>query len=132
MTKKQKSIVALTATLAVLLCAGIICWIVFGPKGTKGAKKITVVVTHADESKKAVQISTDAEFLRGALDEKKLVDGTEGAYGLYILTVDDETVDESKQQWWCLTKGGQSVLTGVDTTPIADGDTFELTFTTGW
>lgn len=46
--------------------------------------------------------------------------------------MDGYTADESAQEWWCLTKGGQSVNTGVDSTPIADGDAFELTLTTGW
>ena len=132
MTKKKRSIIALTAILAALVVAGVVCWIVFGPKGNAGVKTIKVVVTHADESKKTVNIKTEAEFLRGALDEKKLVAGNESTYGLYILTVDGETADESKQQWWCITKGGETVMTGVDTTPIADGDTFEITLKTGW
>ena len=51
---------------------------------------------------------------------------------MYILTVDGETADESKQQWWCITKGGEMVNTSVDTTPIQDGDQFELTLKEGY
>ena len=36
------------------------------------------------------------------------------------------------QEWWCFSKGGEDLSTGVDTTPIADGDTFEATLKTGW
>ena len=43
-----------------------------------------------------------------------------------------ETADASRQQWWCLTKGGESVNTSADQTPIADGDVFELTLTEGY
>ena len=42
------------------------------------------------------------------------------------------TVDDSKQEWWSFTKDGQMLETGVDTTPIADGDHFEITLTAGY
>ena len=74
----------------------------------------------------------DARFLRGALEQEKLVSGSESQYGLFITSADGETADDSKQQWWCVTKGGEQVNTGVDTTPIADGETYELTLKTGY
>ena len=43
-----------------------------------------------------------------------------------------QTADDSQQQWWCFTKGGEMLETGVDTTPIADGDAFEITLTEGY
>ena len=46
--------------------------------------------------------------------------------------VSPSTADESIQQWWCFTKGGEMLMTGVDTTPIADGEHYEITFTVGW
>ena len=48
------------------------------------------------------------------------------------VTVDGETADESIQQWWCITKGGEMLMTGVDDTMIADGEAYEFTLTTGW
>ena len=44
--------------------------------------------------------------------------------------MDGETAQDSLRQWWCITKGGEKVDTGVDATPIADGDHFELTMST--
>ena len=75
---------------------------------------------------------TDEEYLGAALENEKLIQGTQGQYGLFVTAVDGEKADDAKQQWWCLTKGGATVDTGVDTTPIADGDAYELTLTTGW
>lgn len=95
-------------------------------------KEIAVVVTHGDGSEVTKAFTTRMENLGDALMEQELAQGEEGPYGLYIKTVDGETVDESKAQWWCLTKGGESVMTGADLTPIADGDQFELTFTEGY
>ena len=36
------------------------------------------------------------------------------------------------QEWWCFTKGGEMLMTGVDDTMIADGEQYEATFTVGW
>ena len=81
---------------------------------------------------KEFQILSAAEYLGDALVAEGLVKGTTGDYGLYIDTVDNETADKSKEEWWCITKGGQAVMTGISTTPFADGDTFELTLTVGY
>ena len=64
--------------------------------------------------------------------DEELVDGEESAYGLFIMTVDGETIDEADQEWWCITRGGKQLNTGADQTPIADGEDYELTFTIGY
>ena len=56
----------------------------------------------------------------------------DAALRAYTEKFDGVAIDDSLQQWWCVTKGGESVNTGVDTTPIEDGDHFELTLTTGY
>ena len=86
--------------------------------------------TGKKKESKDFQISTDAEFLGDALKEADLIEGEDGPYGLYIITVDGITADESLQQWWCVTKDGEMLNTGVSSTPIADGDHFELTMST--
>ncbi|MEA4831678.1 MAG: DUF4430 domain-containing protein [Oscillospiraceae bacterium] len=131
MTKTKKIVLALAA-LVILIGAFYACKVLFIDKPIEGQKQITVTVIHGDGTQKEVKIKTDEEYLRGALDQKKLVAGTEDEYGLFIKTVDGETVDDSKKQWWCITKGGEMVMTGVDSTVIADGDKFELTFKTGY
>ena len=98
----------------------------------EGSKKLVVTVVHGDGSSKDFSIATDAEFLRGALEEQSLIEGSESEYGLFVTAVDGETADDSLQQWWCFTKGGEMLMTGVDATPIADGEHYEITLTTGW
>lgn len=97
-----------------------------------GSKTITVQIITGESETVTKTIQTDAEFLRGALEQENLVQGDESEFGLFVKTVNGVTVDEAQQQWWCFTKGGETVNTGVDDTPIADGDTFEITLTTGW
>ena len=70
--------------------------------------------------------------MRGVLEGAGLIAGDASEYGLFVKTVDGYTVDDANQEWWCFTKGGEQVNTGVDTTPIADGDHFEITLTVGY
>ena len=114
-------VTALVVAAVVLL--GI--WYLNRPQGQEGEKTIVVEVVHADESSREFTYQTSEEFLGPVLIEEGLVQGEEGAYGLFITTVDGETAEGN--QWWCITQDGQMVETGADTTPIADGDHFELT-----
>ena len=123
----------LLAGILVILCiaAGIL-FHANKPETVTGSKEINVVVIHADQTENTFTYQTDAEYLADVLLENELVEGDMGSYGLFITTVDNETVDESKQQWWCITKGGERVNSGADTLPIADGDQFEAVLTVGW
>lgn len=129
--KNKKTIVAVIVLVALLAVAAI-CWFAFAPQSVAGAKTITVDVTHKNGTVNTFEISTDAEFLRGAMEEKGIIGGTESEYGLYVLTVDGETVNEANQEWWGYTKSGEQVNYGVDTCPIADGDHYEFTLNVGW
>lgn len=95
-------------------------------------KEITLKVVHGDGSEKEFPVSTTAETLGEALEAEGLIAGEESSYGLFVTTVDGETVDEGNQEWWCLTKGGGMVTTGVDSTEVSDGAVYELTFTVGY
>jgi len=95
-------------------------------------KKIDIMVVHGDGKKTYYTFKTDSENLRGALEEKQLIEGESSEYGLFVRTVDGETADEAKQQWWNITKGGKPIETGIDNVVIADGDSYELTLITGW
>lgn len=96
------------------------------------AKTIALQVVHKDGSKKDFTITTEAENLRATLEQEKLVEGEESEFGLFVKTVDGETVNDADQEWWCLTKGGEMWNNGVDTTEISDGDAYEFTFTVGY
>ncbi len=61
-----------------------------------------------------------------------LAEGEVSELGLFISKAGGRGADTEKQEWWCLTKGGEEVFTGVDETPLADGDQFELTLKTGF
>ena len=122
----------LAAILVILCVAAGILFQTNRPETITGAKEIDVIVIHADETENTFTYQTDAEYLADVLLENELAEGETGSYGLFITTVDGETADSSKQQWWCITKGGESVTAGADSLPIADGDQFELTLMEGY
>lgn len=134
-TPKQSStrqaVIALVC-LAVVAAVLLVLWRTLAPKGEAGAKTVTVQVVHADGGTKDFTLNTQEAYLGPALVEGGVVEDNQGAYGLYVLTADGETVNEANQEWWKLTKGGERVDTGMDSTPIAGGDVFELTFTVGY
>lgn len=120
------------AVLLVLVLGALLIYNANKPVAQEGGKKLVVTVVHGDGSSKEFKLATDAENLRGALEEQQLIAGDESDYGLFVKTVDGETADDSVQQWWCFTKGGEMLMTGVDDTMIADGESYEITLTTGW
>ena len=119
---------------AVVVMAAVLLSLYFflAPKGVEGAKTITVEVFKGEESIGSHTLKTEEKFLRGALEEAGLVEGEESATGLFVKKVDGISADDSKQEWWCFTKDGKDLNTGVDATPIQDGNKFEATLKTGW
>ena len=127
MKKSRKlAILVLIAAVVVMACA----YVFLMPKGASGEKTIVFEIAGVSNPS-SVTIRTDEAYLRGALEQEGLVAGEESEYGLFVKTVDGYTADDSNQEWWCFTKNGESLTTGVDTTPIADGEHCEATLTVG-
>ena len=129
---KNKAAVALLIALVAVVAIALGLWVALKPQAAQGEKTITVNVVFADGTQNSHTISTSEEYLRGALEQAALIAGEEGEYGLFVKTVDGVTANDANQEWWCFTKGGETLETGVDSTPIADGDTFEITLTQGY
>lgn len=125
-------IIAAAVCLAAAAAALFLVWRFLTPQGEAGAKTVVVEVVHKDGSARKFSLNTDADSLGKALVESGVVVDNQDTYGLYILTADGETADESKQEWWQITKNGVSLTTSADSTPITDGEHYELTLTVGW
>lgn len=109
---------------------------VFGCSAEKEVTAETVTVTFdviADGEVQTTEVvEAPAETLGDIFDASGIVEGEESTYGLYITTVNGITADEDNQEWWCITKNGESLMTGADDTPVADGEKYELTLTVGY
>ncbi len=129
--KKKQGLLALS--LAVLLVIGsLTVYSRLAPKTQAGSKTITVNVDHLNGDDTTYTVSTDAEYLRAALEQEGLIAGVEDEYGLWLTTVDGETADESLQQWWGYDVNGEMALYGVDEQVVTDGDVYDFTLNVGW
>ena len=128
----NKKLIIGVVCVALLAVVMFVVWRLNRPQPVEGAKAVTVQVIHKDGSSKDFDLHTDQEFLGRALVEEQVVEDNQSAYGLYILTADGETADESNQEWWQVTRNGEYLMTGADETPIADGEHYELTLIVGW
>ncbi len=101
---------------------------VYTENTTLGTGKNTLTVTvEADGKSIDFTIKTDKTVVGDALKEHKLIDGEEGAYGLYVKVVNGIEADYDKDQsYWAFNRDGEAMLTGVDSTEFKDGDSYEL------
>ena len=97
---KKKSGLIAGIVILILLCIGAgVLYQNMKPAASEGEKHITVTVIHGDQTENIFEFDTDAKYLGEVLESENLVDGESGEYGLFITTVDEETADDSKQQW---------------------------------
>ena len=95
----------------------------------EGLKTVYVEVIAEDKSV-TFTLNTDKETLGEALLEHKLIEGDQGAYGMYVKRVNGILADyDINKCYWGFNKNGESMMTGVDGAAIADGDRFELVYT---
>lgn len=131
-TKKNRGPVIALVALVVVVAICAIGWFALRPDTNTGAKTLTIEVVHGDGSSKEYEIHTDAEYLGDALveNEKMAVVGEEGAYGLYIKSVDGEEASDAEHTYWAVRQDGVDLMVGVDSQPIADGERYELVLAT--
>ncbi len=90
-----------------------------------GATVFYFNVIDKDGNLTGFEIHTDKTTVGDALQEVELISGEEGAYGLYVKSVNGITADYSVDgTWWEFFVGEQSSVTGVDLTEIEAGATY--------
>ncbi len=93
----------------------------------QGATAFPLTVTHADGTSISVTIATDKTVVGEALQALGILAGEEGPYGLYIKTVDRETLDYNTHgMYWSFYVNDAYAMTGVDQTTIEPGVSYAL------
>ena len=93
----------------------------------EGSVKFTFIVVDVDGNETNFVVNTDKETVGDALLEQNLIEGEEGDYGLYVKTVNGITADyDTDQTYWAFYVNGEYASTGVDSTPVNEGDTYEF------
>ena len=94
-----------------------------------GEKTVLVEVIAEDKSV-TFTIHSDKKTLGEAMLEHSLIEGENGAYGLYVKKVNGILADYDKNQcYWGLYKNGESLMTGVDGVDITSGEHYEVVYT---
>ncbi len=95
----------------------------------EGSKSVEVKVK-AEDKTVTFTVNTEKETVGAALLEHKLISGEQGDFGMYIKKVNgilaDYDVDKS---YWAFYINGEYATSGVDTTPIVEGESYSLEYT---
>ena len=95
----------------------------------EGAKTVTVEVK-VEEQTVTFTINTDKKTVGEALVENKLIEGDQGAYGIYIKKANGITADyDIDQSYWAFYINGEMAMTGVDSTDIDENAIYRLEYT---
>ena len=93
----------------------------------EGATVFDFSVKDKEGNETLFEIHTDKETVGEALSELGLIDGEEGAYGLYVKTVNGITADYDKDgTYWAFYINDEYALAGIDSTVITEGDSYSM------
>ena len=91
----------------------------------EGATQFAFTVIDKEGNETVFEIHTDKEIVGEALLELEMIAGEDGAYGLYVKTVNGITADyDVDQTYWAFYVNGEYATSGVDTTAIEEGMTY--------
>ena len=129
--KSMKKILLGLAALVVIIVALIFAYKTFSAKPVEGSKTVNIQVIGSEQTSKVYEVKTDAEYLRGAMEEAKglTFEGNESEYGLMIHTINGETAIYEEGAYWAFYINGEYCMYSIDTQPIVDGDQFLIDYT---
>lgn len=140
MNSRQKKTLAAVCTVFIVLVA--VFALVMGvsrmnraSQAPGGSKQYTLTVVDAEGAEAKYSASTDAEFLKDALDELQAADtgfsysGTDSDYGMMIDTVNGLRADyDADKAYWAIYVNDSYGEYGVSSQPVNDGDAFRLVY----
>lgn len=129
--RKNRITTGIFVVAVILIAAAVIFF--FSSKGISGKKDISIEVVNSSGTSIVYDVSTKAEFLRGAMDdvEELKYSGKEGDYGLMVDTINGETADyNTNGAYWSFYVNSNYCNYGIDSQPVNDGDKFKIVYTT--
>lgn len=130
--KQNKTLLIAAIALFAAVLLFFAAYSIFAPQTTEGAKAITIEVVDNAQETASYSFRTDAEYLIDAMKEapKFTFSGSEGPYGLTLLTINGITADwEKDNAFWCVYVNDTMGNYGVESQPVNDGDTFRFVYT---
>lgn len=134
--KMNKKVVLGLAALVAVIAIFAVVFTVFREKPVEGSKAIVIEVVNKAGESTEYEFSTDAEYLRQAMEEAQEAGigfsfaGDESQYGLTIHTVNGEKADfNTDSAYWSILVNGEYGQNGADSQPVEDGDEFSFVYT---
>ena len=91
----------------------------------EGQTVFPFVVADKEGNETAFEIHTDKEIVGEALLELGLIEGEASQYGLFVKSVNGIFADyDSDGVYWAFYVNGEYAMSGVDATPITEGETY--------
>lgn len=124
-----KSTIIVCAALVILVGIFSIMYLTLIDKPDKPVNTITLDIVYSDGKTESHTLNTSAEYLEAAIKEAApdLIRTAADENGTVIISVNGVSADESSSECWRLTKAGEMVNTPIESTPITNGEKFELT-----
>ena len=96
-----------------------------GEETPETPKTFTFIVVDGDGKETSFDITSSKKTVGEALLDENLIEGDNGAYGLYVKKVNGILAEyETTGTYWAFYINGEYGLTGVDKTDITDGATY--------
>lgn len=93
----------------------------------EGAISFSLTVIDADGKEISATVFTDKKIVGEALLELGIIAGEDSDYGLYIKTVNGETLDYNTDgKYWAFYIDDEYAMTGIDNTEIVEGTSYCL------
>ena len=93
----------------------------------RGAKAFPFTIMDKEGAETTITVQTDKQMVGEALQENGLIEGEEGAYGLYVTVVNGIRADYDKDGvYWAFYIDGEYAMSGVDSTTIEEGSSYAL------
>ncbi len=130
MKANAKKIIGVVVVVLLAAVLGVM-YFLFREKPVEGSKNITIEVVNSAAESTIYELTTDAEFLRQAMEEAEglTFEGDETEYGLNISTVNGERADFTLDgAYWGFYVNGEYCNYGIDTQPVIDGDAFKIEY----
>lgn len=129
---KDKKKLLLILIPVVLILALVAVFFIFKPQVFGGSKNIVIDVIDNAGTTTEYKVKTDAEYLRQAMEETDGLSfsGEESQYGMMVNEINGVVADYSVDQaYWSFYVNDEYCNYGIDSQPVADGDTFRIEYT---
>lgn len=94
--------------------------------GTSGGEKMITINVNSGSYYNSKTVTTSEKYLGSALRARGLIGGVEQETGFFVTSVFGVFADNEDGYYWMVYKDGELLPTGVDKTPIKNGDVFDF------